>query len=322
MTTTPDPRTVRTDREQAREIILGHAKDVEYGSIGEYLADFDEFSSLPEDEFAHLQGRIDKQIRNATVAVSWPDEQPQDEQELAWHGLRLFSGPALIDDGDVEQHELTHPAQCSTLPPGAACWAERQPFRWWWPTAHGTYRIRPEDLSPLGGDGPDYQMTLRVQVLKAGEWFEYTNDVVGPDPTDETPAIVERLKVALAEKAEQPQDDGDVRIAQLESERARYRIAWRMARQRAKVAGWAADKYAKRSHDLHEAAMDLIGENLELKFFGPEAVAAADVAPQQPERRLCSCGCHPGGDCSACSGWHAGGGSQQPARDTADGGAE
>lgn len=67
-----------TIREQARNIILDHAKDIEYLSIGEMIADFDEFSSLPEDEFDRVQGRIDKQIRNATVTVSWTDEQQPD----------------------------------------------------------------------------------------------------------------------------------------------------------------------------------------------------------------------------------------------------
>lgn len=71
---TPDPQLVR---EQARQIILSHAKDVDYTSIGEIIADYDEFSSLPEDEFERVQGQIDKLIRNATVTVSWPDEEAQ-----------------------------------------------------------------------------------------------------------------------------------------------------------------------------------------------------------------------------------------------------
>lgn len=79
------------------------------------------------------------------------------------------------------------------------------------------------------------------------------------------------LRAVLAER-----DALAARVAELESERGRYRIAWRLARQRARVAGWAADKYAKRSRDLHEAAMDMLTENLGLKMFGPEAVAEAD----------------------------------------------
>jgi len=148
--------------------------------------------------------------RQVNQAIAWWNERAEleqqlDKQNLAWHELRLFSGPDPRGEGDLEQHELTHPTQCQTLPPGAVCWAERQPFRWWWPTAHGTYRIRPEDLLPLGGDGPDYQMTLHVQVRREDEWFEYTNDVIGPDPTDEAPAIAERLKAMVAEKAKQLQ---------------------------------------------------------------------------------------------------------------------
>lgn len=121
MTPAPDPQAIRLAREQARQIILSHATDVEYMSIGEHLADFDEFSSLPEDEFARVQGRVDKQIRHAVVTVSWPNEQPQDgaadeaavrelpEPETAaeWlqkiHALRAEYGPREFDfdDDDV-----------------------------------------------------------------------------------------------------------------------------------------------------------------------------------------------------------------------------
>lgn len=64
-----------TIREQARNIILDHAKDIEYLSIGEMIGDLDQFSGLPEEEFDRAQGRIDKMIRNAVVTVSWPGEQ-------------------------------------------------------------------------------------------------------------------------------------------------------------------------------------------------------------------------------------------------------
>jgi len=158
--------------------------------------------------------------RQVNQAIAWWNERAEleqqlDKQNLAWHELRLFSGPDPRGEGDLEQHELTHPAQCQTLPPGAVCWAERQPFRWWWPTAHGTYRIRPEDLLPLGADGPDYQVTLRVQVLRDGEWFEYSNDIIGPDPTDETPAIVERLKAMVAERTKRTEHLPDGAVEEL-----------------------------------------------------------------------------------------------------------
>lgn len=66
----------------------------------------------------------------------------------------------------------------------------------------------------------------------------------------------------------------------MREERDRYRIAWRLARQRARTAGWAADKYAKRSRELHEAAMDMLTENLGLKMFGPEATTGATLVQQ------------------------------------------
>ncbi len=79
-------------REQSREIILNHASDVEYMSIGEYLADFDEFASLPEDEFDQLQGRIDKMIRNAEVTVTWRDEDGPTVEQLTARVAELESG--------------------------------------------------------------------------------------------------------------------------------------------------------------------------------------------------------------------------------------
>jgi hypothetical protein len=75
--TTLDPQILQ---EIARNIVLDHAKDIDYIGIGEMLADFDKFSSLPEDEFEHVQGRVDKMIRNAVVTVTWPDDQAQTEQ--------------------------------------------------------------------------------------------------------------------------------------------------------------------------------------------------------------------------------------------------
>lgn len=208
MTTTPDPATVR-------EIARAYKLDDDLGAEEfDYAVRRHTGYDMPDEEFQVWREAVDAAAMEATVTktVSWPDEQPQDDQ-CAWHELRLFSGPALLDEGDVDQHELTHPEQCRTLPPGAACWAEHRPFRWWWPTAHGTYRIRPEDVLTGGGeDGPEYQTTLRVQVLRDGEWFEYSNDYVGANPADETPAIRERLKAELeAKAAEQDGRDGDVR---------------------------------------------------------------------------------------------------------------
>lgn len=48
------------------------------------------------------------------------------------------------------------------------------------------------------------------------------------------------------------------RVAELESQRSRYRIAWRRARTRAVSAGGAADRYAARSRQQQEAAQDLL----------------------------------------------------------------
>lgn len=74
-----------TIREQTRNIILDHAKDIEYLSIGEMIADLDEFSGLPQDEFDRVQGRIDKMIRNAAVTVALPgDPDPNEALNVAY----------------------------------------------------------------------------------------------------------------------------------------------------------------------------------------------------------------------------------------------
>lgn len=61
-------------RDKAREIILEHAQDIEYMSIGEMMDGDPVFEGLTEDEFDAEQDRIDKQIRNATVTVRLPGE--------------------------------------------------------------------------------------------------------------------------------------------------------------------------------------------------------------------------------------------------------
>ena len=55
-------------RNHATNLILGHARDVEFLSISEHLEDLD----LPEAEHDEVCKAIDEAIREATVTVEWP----------------------------------------------------------------------------------------------------------------------------------------------------------------------------------------------------------------------------------------------------------
>lgn len=65
---TPIPEDIR---EIAEEMILDHAKDVEYLSIGEKLDYL--YDELGEEAFDRLQLAVDKAIQEANVSVTWKD---------------------------------------------------------------------------------------------------------------------------------------------------------------------------------------------------------------------------------------------------------
>jgi hypothetical protein len=52
--------------------------------------------------------------------------------------------------------------------------------------------------------------------------------------------------------------DNDPEVQRLRAERERYRIAWRMAYQRAMGRGWAADRAGARAHDAREALQHML----------------------------------------------------------------
>jgi hypothetical protein len=59
-------------RDYATELILDHARDVEFLSISEHLADLD--LELSDDEHDEACKAIDDLIRVATVTVEFPSE--------------------------------------------------------------------------------------------------------------------------------------------------------------------------------------------------------------------------------------------------------
>lgn len=64
------------------------------------------------------------------------------------------------------------------------------------------------------------------------------------------------------------------RLLDAETDAARYRTAWRFARQRARATGWAADRSGKRVRELHEAMQEsyfaLIGIQIERRGMADE----------------------------------------------------
>lgn len=64
-------------RELAIELILDHAKDIEYLSISERIGDFDQ-SMLNDEERDELASLVDDLISKATVRVFLPPEETSD----------------------------------------------------------------------------------------------------------------------------------------------------------------------------------------------------------------------------------------------------
>lgn len=62
----------RTAREIAEYIILDHAKDVEWGSIGDMTGD--EYEALGEEAHEQLCREVDDLISKAVVTVTFPEE--------------------------------------------------------------------------------------------------------------------------------------------------------------------------------------------------------------------------------------------------------
>lgn len=59
-------------RELATELILDGARDVEFLTVTEKLADRTESFDMDEDELARVAEAIDDLIPKATVTVEWP----------------------------------------------------------------------------------------------------------------------------------------------------------------------------------------------------------------------------------------------------------
>jgi hypothetical protein len=239
MTAAPDPQLVRELSAEAHRRL--------FASTSEHIAAALTARGLTPDPNSALWAAIDEWLpRPLATPAELTAEQEEELRErwdasvtgrryFAWHDLRVLSTPSLADD-DEDHYVLGHANECAALPPGAVCWAVREPFRWWWPTAPGVYRIRPEDV-PHDEDGVDWSVALHVQVRdEAGGWLDYDGDTAGAEPTHgEYDAIVERIKTATAEKvarqaAAQAERDDDLRALHSLAARFHGRIAGPEAR--------------------------------------------------------------------------------------------
>lgn len=111
-------------RVKAREIIISHAEDVEFLSIGETMEGDPRFEGLSEAGFDVVERRIDDVIGAATVTVTWPDRLPgvdPDEQALLdILETGAHDGPALVTvlrstDGGPDFSDVVDAAECSTF---------------------------------------------------------------------------------------------------------------------------------------------------------------------------------------------------------------
>lgn len=244
---------------------------------------------LPDEEFFAWEYAVHEAWRDELRTVLWPDEQPQDDggrdDSFAMVAEGAPAGPARNVANHWNSYAVTINKGC--------------PSPEWAAVAHVTACI--------------------IAAMNA--------ETEQPAAEQDGRPLIERLAPEDAERVAALIDERDcwrkevlelrAKVAELETENTRMREELEQA---CKLIDELTAAPAPELSTCQDVAMS--AKALEQIKAAVQKRMAADAAPQQPERRLCSCGCHPGGDCSACSGWHAGGGSQQPARDTADGGAE
>lgn len=87
MTTTPDPQLVQ---ELATELMLDAAREVDYMGIGERYFDDERCADLDDEQKEALQYAISDFISEATIVVTAPAEQPQDDGDVRAVAMRAF----------------------------------------------------------------------------------------------------------------------------------------------------------------------------------------------------------------------------------------
>lgn len=94
-------------REHATEIILNHARDIEFLSISEHLEDLD----LGDEDHDEATAAIDALHSQATINISWPAGEPGTPPSLLLDLLRQANSAADLDVADDEllKHHRTKP---------------------------------------------------------------------------------------------------------------------------------------------------------------------------------------------------------------------
>jgi hypothetical protein len=114
------------------------------------------------------------------VPKTWPPAAVVDG-ECSWHTIRLYQGTDIFNGTPCVLVEPGHPEECDRLPKGAVCWYIYEPFRIWWPSELGTYRIRPVDhLVGRGRDGDDVDVEVSLDIQVLGEDGKTWTDWDGP----------------------------------------------------------------------------------------------------------------------------------------------
>jgi hypothetical protein len=62
-------------REIAADLMIDHARDVEFGTVAEHLADDERYSDLPDDERDALARAIHDLIAESDITVSFPESE-------------------------------------------------------------------------------------------------------------------------------------------------------------------------------------------------------------------------------------------------------
>lgn len=119
-------------------------------------------------------------------------------------------------------------------------------------------------------DGPALHATVDAakawcDEFEAADWVEQDGVWVQVVCDPDTDRPVGR-GAGTVRSVELPADVADTRVAELESKSKRLRIAWGMARTRARSAMSGADRYARRAQELQTAAQELLGALLAVQI--------------------------------------------------------
>ena len=170
-----DKITADVIRDGAEQVILDAISNLSYQDVGELMQQDPRFNELTKDDFEAAQTRLSDMLSERIITIRW---QTYGQTEMSWHTIRRFIGPDLFTNEQVEQYEPTHADECHNLPPGAACWFDRDPHHDWWPAGLGTWRIRLVERQVAEDDFGTW-MEIQAQDEETQAWRDWNGPTVG-----------------------------------------------------------------------------------------------------------------------------------------------